>query len=279
MSESSIHKWFPFDISWYLTASQSWDPAWGGPVLWVLCKMWPDGARTLNDDRALAQTARVSLATWKKIRVGLGDFFRVDGDFLVQDVLAAKHAENVVKYTKRVDKGKNAIAARWEKQRAKDSLSNTPSITSGDTPSIPQVPIRGINLSFLGSDLEREEGSNATAVPTFPEDHPEILGALAAFPKTRLVPGGGSTQVRIGENAARLAAAYLTKNPTYPLTLAAKYTARTDKHTPDFQNWITNPPAASVVMAAYEAFLRQREADRIAREGLSTDETRKVAHA
>ena len=275
MSDSSIEKWFPMDIDWILRASQGWDSAWGGPVLWVLCKMWPAGGRTLNNDRELANAARVSVATWKKIRLGLGDFFRVDGEFLVQDTLAEKHAENLAKYTARVNKATNAANAGWDKRRSKDAPSNAPSIAPGNASSMPRESVRVINLGFnLGSDLGEEQGSNATAVPTFAPDHPEILAALAKYPKTRMVTGGGTTQVRIGENAGALAAAYLTKNPTYPLRLAASYTARTDKYAPDWHNWIANPPAAAVVLAAYDAYLKEKGLPRE-----STAEPRKVAHA
>jgi uncharacterized protein YdaU (DUF1376 family) len=261
MEGAKLDKFFPLDLAWIAKASEDWDSKDAGPVLWVLFYLWPKGGRAPNDARKLATVAGISLKAWKGVRERVGTFFREDAGDLVQDFMVKLYAEKLAAFQSNKKKADAAIAARWEKGKK-----STPSNTPGNTPSIPSSNTPGSTPASVRADLsysdlkissEREEGSSATAVPTVTVDE-EITAALRAYPKTRKLPNGGETDVRIGENARDLAAAFLAAHPGYPLALAARYTAHRDKFPKDFANWLLDPPAADIVLAAYDAHLKAR---------------------
>ncbi|MEO7959863.1 MAG: hypothetical protein ABIW76_24555 [Fibrobacteria bacterium] len=287
ISEAKLDKFYPLDLPWWFTVSQDWEPEDKGPVLLVLVYLWTKGGRAPNDKKII-RASGVSLKVWEGITSRIGAFFRLDAGDLVQDALLTLYTSKSKTYVSNQVKAVNAINTRHERNRAKAALkktadatpSNTPSTTwsnnldatPSSTPSSTPGPVRAIS-SFLDlrSSLKPGEDPNARVMPMTPgEIDAEIAAAIAAYPKTRTTPEGKTVEVVIGESAAGLARAFLTANPHYPLTLAAKYTAKTGTRPRNWEKFIADPPAASVVLTAYERALKARAETRLKVSGEST---------
>jgi uncharacterized protein YdaU (DUF1376 family) len=270
MEGAKLDEFIPLHLGWIAKESKDWPSEDVGPILMVIFYLWPKGGRALNDVRKLAKVAGVSPRAWVGIRKTAGDFFREEGDDLVQDFLGDLYAEKSRVYLGNRSKAQKGAAARWGNSRT-NAPSNAPSNASGNAPSIAPRYAKSMLRASSCIDLknsEREEESNARPVPVS-SAAVEITEAIDAYPRSRTV-SGVTTEVRIGEESARaLAAEFLTRNREYPLAWAARYTAKTDKCPRDFSNWIADPPAAERVLAFYHAALRDKREKRAAVEGES----------
>ena len=278
MSEKKLDQFFPLDLGWIAKSSQSWAPEDAGPLFFVILYLWENGGRAPDNDRVLGLIARISPKKWRFAKEKVGAFFRYENGEIIQDYLVSLYAEKQAKHLSNSTKAAKGAKAKWEKARSASPSWIAPSTTSSIAPSIPPSDassnawdmLRASSYSSLNLDLKREEDSIARPVPEIPVNPscPEILETLRAYPKVRHLPNGSTTAVRVTESSAHLAAAYLTRYPTYPLALAARYTAKRDKCPKDFENWIADPPAASVVMAAYDAHLKAEAEEKVKKAGI-----------
>ncbi len=257
MAEVVLDQFIPLPLGWIATAAQDWEADDAGPIFFVILYMWPKGCRVRNDPKKLAAVAKVTPKAWARILASLGGFFRVDGDYLVQDFLAALYVEKSKVRGSNVSRASKGAQARWGTKPAADASSNAPgnasSIASGNAPDI----LRASSSLDLKSFLEGEEKTIARAVPVSPDD-PEITQALLKFPRTRALDGGGTAEVVVGQNAKFEAAVYLTEHPGYPLLAAVRYSAAQGKRMRNWDNWIANPPAQARVLAWLDGDLKEK---------------------
>jgi uncharacterized protein YdaU (DUF1376 family) len=251
MSESGVDEWMPLHMGWWLKATQDWDTAWMGPVQLVLMKMWQEGFQTAEgqeNEARLAKAARLSLGKWRAIRVAVGTFFTVRDGILTQEFLEAKYKAALGRSkTFRVRNSTNAKKG-WETRKARSqSHPNGKAIgvpngyANGNANGMPMARDRASSSLDLGSDLEREEETIATAVPIEASD-PRVLAAVDAYPTVRWVDGE-AVPVKIGIHAAEDVAEFMNQNPGYPLLWVVKWYAKREKRPEDLRNFLEDPPS------------------------------------
>lgn len=90
----------------------------------MLTQAWHRGARLPNDHEAIRRACGLTEREWKRSWPAVSPFWRIDGDYLVNDTQLEVYQEAVERSEKASKRGAKGAAKRWAHAKHEQSTSN-----------------------------------------------------------------------------------------------------------------------------------------------------------
>lgn len=163
MSSEKIDIWMPVFIGDYHASTPHLERHEHGAYFLLMMAYWRNGGRLPDDDKRLATIAKATPSEWKKLRIILVEFFRVEDGFWVQKRLDAELKNAQTNAKTNADRARKAAAKRWGKDPANDAPSITQAMLD-DCPSPSPLPKNKTNAAESG-------GNSTTPLPPADAGH------------------------------------------------------------------------------------------------------------
>lgn len=239
MSKTDI--WMPWHIGPYLADTMHLSTLEHGAYDLLLLHGWRNEGKIVDDDKLLARVTKLPLDQWRAIRPTLQAFFSAFQDPMLGACWVQKRQmEELVKAKEQKDKAetkaRNAAQKRWGSS-SKHSTSKAQALHvhgSSPTPrSLEEIPPTPRDF-FPGSPLPSGGGR-------FTCNSPEVEAVYDAYPKERKFADGRVQRVKFLLLDKDRIAAFMNRNPAYPLLEAVKLLPEATSTPPDLGNFLDEP--------------------------------------
>lgn len=162
---ADVDAWMPLWIGDYLADTGDLTTEEHGAYLLLLMAMWRQGGRLPGDPDKLARTAKVAPKKWAAIWSGIGRFFDISGESVVQGRLVLELAIANRKHDTFSARGKKGAAAK-----------HATSLLEAENKQQTSKPQAVLTAQPLRSDGDLESGSDSGSVSSGSSQPPDLQG-------------------------------------------------------------------------------------------------------